>query len=58
MTFIFPQQEDKGTMSDKDIPLMAIVTYNKSDMATGSSGQYDSDGQYGSDVSCKTPSDI
>ena len=57
-------------MSDKDIPLMAIVTYNKSDMATGSSGQYDSDGQYdsvdtdsvdgqyGSDVSCKTPSDI
>ena len=27
-------------MSDKDIPLMAIVTYNKSDMATGSSGQY------------------
>ena len=45
-------------MSDKDIPLMAIVTYNKSDMATGSSGQYDSDGQYGSDVSCKTPSDV
>ena len=44
-------------MSDEDIPLMAIVTYNKSDMATGSSGRYDS-GQYGSDFSCKTPSDI
>lgn len=58
LTFIFPQQEDKGTVSDKDIPLMAIVTYNKSDMATGSSGQYGNNGQYGSDVSCKTPSDI